>query len=142
MLVSGNIASLESWGSFASFPQQITSARFCRLLHIAPECTHVQLGARWLSMLLKEMRARFQHIIAHQPGAACMQVRPSQAWRVVLLAPEATAWLVDLLQGLPPHGGSPGGSAAVKAARRVVVVLCGVSGDIFMPPRTSGARRC
>lgn len=59
----------------------------------------------------------------------------------MLLAPEATAWLVDLLQRAPPGGGGGGGGTgtAVQAARRLLVLLCGVSGDIFMPPRPSGA---
>lgn len=81
VVVSGNLASVESWGSFASIPQQSTSARFCRLLRIATECLHVQLGARWLSMLLTEMHARIQHIIALHLGAAALACRCGPAKR-------------------------------------------------------------
>ena len=64
-------------------------------------------------------------------------MRPSRSWRALLLAPQVTAWLLDLLQR--PQPGGAGGAAAVQAARRLVVLLCGVSGDIFMPPQPSGA---
>ena len=57
-----------------------------------------------------------------------VQVRPHRSWRDVLLDPAATHWLTDALPRLLAAE-----SPAAESARRLVVRLAGVSGDIFVP---------
>lgn len=63
-----------------------------------------------------------------------LRVRLPVEWRDTLLAPQAVTWLTDLLHQLPSDGGTASQKDLATAARRLVVCLCGVSGDIFMPP--------
>lgn len=57
-----------------------------------------------------------------------LQVRPHRSWRDMLLDPAATQWLNDAVPRLLAAK-----SPAAESARRLVVRLAGVSGDIFVP---------
>jgi len=58
------------------------------------------------------------------------QVRPSRAWRDVLLDPQATAWLTELMPRLASAASAP---ALAATSRQLLVRLAAVSGDIFVP---------
>ena len=62
------------------------------------------------------------------------QVRPPRAWRELLLAPEATAWLTALLPRLSAESSQQAAASPLAAAaRQLLVRLCAVGGDIFVP---------